>query len=831
MDVRSLTQTEAEQRAALVDVDRYDIAVDLTALPTGPEVRCVSTVTFTCRRPGAETFVDCSAEVRSATLNGVRLPPQEQGRIRLPGLAADNTLVVESVQADTTADDGVHRAVDPADGEVYAWTTFEPDAARLAWACFDQPDLKAEHVLTVDAPAAWRVVSNSGNPQVTDHGGTRRWAFPATPPLSTYNPVVLAGPLHEIRRQAGGYDLGIFARRSLREQLERDAEEIFTVTAQGLAFFGERFAMAFPQPKYDQVFMPEMGGAMENYGAVTWSDAFLSRSEPTPAEQERLALVLLHEMAHMWFGNIVTMRWWDDLWLNEAFAEFAAHWAAVEATRHTDAWASNLVGRELRAYLADQGPGSHPIRLPIRDVAEAASIFDDITYPKGAATLWQLKAYVGEEAFCAGMAAYFARHAWQNTTLDDLVAALSQASGRDLATWRAAWLETAGTDRLTLEQHDGGLALRADGPGGGPPRPHRVAVGAYHREGDTLERSGLAEVEVEGAPAPVALPAGAALYLVNDENLTFATTRPSDESRSTLLAEAGRLPTAVARAVCVATVWDMLRAGDAVAREVVPALCGVLRAETADPVLEPVLELACTTVERWAPAEERPDLGSRVAEVCRALAGSPHRRAVALRGLARTATDPDELQRLVHQAGADVDLRWWVLQRQAAIGSLDRAEADSRCAALRAEDPDPDSAARAMAVTASLADADAKHAAWQATFVDRTVPIGSAREVTRAFWRPDQEHVLAPFADVYLDLLGQLGQAGMIPALHLSVSGFPVFGIDESFLPRALEVAEQASPLVRSRVVERVDEVHRMLRSRAGGGSAAQPVGGPVAPR
>ena len=313
------------------------------------------------------------------------------------------------------------------------------------WACFDQPDLKAPHAFTVTAPETWRVVSNSGDPvveeaQAPDGSPARRWTFPDTPPLSTYNPVVLAGPFHEIRREVGGHDLGILTRRSLAALLDRDADELFTVTGQGLAFFGQVFAMPFPQTKYDQVFLPEFGGAMENYGCVAWSDAFLSRTSPTPAELDELARVLLHEMAHMWFGNIVTMRWWDDLWLNEAFAEFACNWAMVRATRYTDAWATHLAVGELSAYLADQGPMSHPIHQPIADVAQAAASFDAITYPKGASVLGQLMHYVGEPVFEAGMAAYFARHAWGNTTLQDLIDVLAEASGRDLDAWREAWL-------------------------------------------------------------------------------------------------------------------------------------------------------------------------------------------------------------------------------------------------------------------------------------------------------------------------------------------------------------------------------------------------------
>ena len=461
MEIRSLTQAEAEARAALIDVQRYDIEVDLSALPTGPEVRCTSVMTFTCAEPGAGSFVDCVAEVVAANLNGVALAPAEGGRIALTDLQADNVLTVETVQADTSEGEGVHRSVDPADGEVYLWMSFEPDEARAVYACFDQPDLKAPHRFTVTAPAAWTVVSNSGDPAVVDGGDTRTWTFPDTPPLSTYNPVVNAGPFHEIRREVDGYDLGLFARRSLADQLERDADLLFTLTGQGLAFFGDVFGMPFPQRKYDQVFVPDLGGAMENYGCVTWSDFFLRRSTPTAAENELLALYLLHEMAHMWFGNIVTMRWWDDLWLNEAFAEFAATWAAATATEYVDSGAGFLAGEKTRAYLADQGPTSHPISQPIRDVAEAASIFDSITYPKGASVLHQLKEYVGEEQFKAGMTAYFARHAWGNTTLQDLIDALAAASDRDLDAWRVG---LAGDGRHRPDH---------PGPRGRRLRPHR----------------------------------------------------------------------------------------------------------------------------------------------------------------------------------------------------------------------------------------------------------------------------------------------------------------------------------------------------------------------
>jgi aminopeptidase N len=809
MTIRSLTQAEAERRAALLTVERYDVAVDLTDLPTGPRVRCVSTVAFTCREPGADTFVDCAAEVVSATLNGAALPAADGGRIALPGLAGRNTLRVETVQAETTTGEGVHKAVDPADGEVYVWMSFEPDEAHHVWACFDQPDLKAPHAFTVTAPAQWTVTSNSGDPRIEEVGSARRWTFPDTPPLSTYNPVVNAGPLHEIRREAGGHDLGIFARRSLARILERDADEIFTVTEQGLTFFGDVFGMPFPQRKYDQVFLPEFGGAMENYGCVSWSDASLRRSAPTPAERESFAKVLLHEMAHMWFGNIVTMRWWDDLWLNEAFAEFACHWAAVRATAYTDAWASHLAGEKLDAYLADQGPISHPIHQPIRDVAEAASIFDAITYPKGASVLQQLMTYVGEANFTAGMRAYFTRHAWANTTLQDLIDTLAETSGRDLNAWRAGWLATAGTDRLTLEQDGDGFVLVGRGPQG-PPRPQVLAVGAYRREGGGLERTALVDVEVQGARTPVGLPPGADLYLVNDEDLTFATTRPDAGSRDTLLTVAAQLPTAISRGVAVATVWDMLVAGEASAAEVVRCLTAVLAAETSDAVIEPYLRLAGDAAELWSPDAERAQLTAAVAGACRDLLRYADRRQVALRVLARTAGDLDEVARLQAEAGDDVDLQWRALVRKAELGGDTAGEVGP----LLDRDPDPDARFRALTVRAATPDAAEKEAVWQTLAVDRAVPIGSAHPVATAFWRPGQDAVLAPYAERYLDLLPELQRGGMIPAMFHTFRLFPLFAIDESYLPRAEKAAEQAAPVVHKTLLERADMVRRMLRSR-----------------
>ena len=465
---------EAAERAGLISVERYDIAVDLRGLYEGPVWASTSTISFTCTTPGAATFVDCVADISEATLNGAALDPATavDGRLPLTDLAADNVLVVSITQPETGHSAGILRTVDTSDKLVYVWTSFECDDARRAWACFDQPDLKAPHAFTVTAHDTWTVLSNGAPDGVAESadGDGRTWSFPDTPPLSTYVVVINAGPFHELRRRVDGHDLGLYSRQSTARFLERDADELFDLTEKGLAFFGERFALPFPQERYDQVFVPNMGGAMENWGCVTWTDAVLFRSPPTYAQRGQRAMVLLHEMAHMWFGDLVTMRWWDDLWLNEAFASWASTWAATAVSEFNDAWAGFLITRKLDAYRLDMGPASHPIRGDVPDVSAAMATFDAITYAKGESVLKQLAATIGEDAFVEGLRDYFGKHAWSNTRLSDLMDAFGRAAGRDLGRWTTDWLDRAGTDTISLV--DGGR-LEVSAPEG-TPRPHTL---------------------------------------------------------------------------------------------------------------------------------------------------------------------------------------------------------------------------------------------------------------------------------------------------------------------------------------------------------------------
>ena len=669
----SLTRKEAEERAALIEVDRYDVAFDLRGLFEGEILEATSTVTFRCRRPGASTFVDCTAEIRHATLNGVPLDPAtaERGRLPLPDLQADNVLVVASAQSDTGTAHGIKRTVDPSDKLVYLWTSFEPDMARRAWANFDQPDLKAVHGFTVSAPETWTVLSNSRHTSVDALAdGGRLWTFEDTPRLSTYVTVVNAGPFYELRDQRGGYDLGLFCRQSLKAQLDRDAPELFLLTEQGLAWFGEKFGAPFAQDKYDQVFVPDMGGAMENWGCVTWGDGVLLRGTPTHDQRRRIALILLHEMAHMWFGDLVTMKWWDDLWLNEAFASWAATWAAVGATTYTDCWAGYLAADKQEGYRVDLGPASHPIRGDVPDVSQAMANFDAISYHKGQAVLRQLSAYAGDDAFVEGLRAYFRNHAWGNTRLEDLTGAIGAACGEDLTGWQKDWLDRAGTDTLTLTGAPGQWRLRAEGPHGESARSHRLDIGCYAVDGDSLRHVGDVAVRTSGGDTEVDLPA-CDLRLVNDHDLTFAAVRPDPASLELMLTHAGRLPDAVSRSLAVATAYDMLVKGELSAEETLTCILGVLETEQVAGVVEPFLRLAGLVAGKYTPIDKILERRQQVADRAAVLAANPDLRTGALQSLAANAVTAEHFAQLDAVAHDDFALAWRVQATRAARGGYD----------------------------------------------------------------------------------------------------------------------------------------------------------------
>ena len=575
------------------------------------------------------------------------------------------------------------------------------------------------------------------------------------------------------------------------------------------AFFGERFAMPFPQERYDQVFVPDMGGAMENWGCVTWSDSQLHRSPPTHAQRAYTGLVLLHEMAHMWFGDLVTMRWWNDLWLNEAFASFASAWASVSATEYTDAWAAFLAEDQTLAYQQDMGPASHPIRTSVPDVGHAFASFDAITYCKGQAVLSQLMAYVSEETFVEGLRAYFRGHAYGNAELSDLMGAIGEAAGRDLTAWTASWLDSAGTDTISLV----GTALLTSSPDGGEPRRHALRVGSYVRVDGGLERRSELEVETTGTTTYLTELPDADLHLLNDGDLTFASVRTDESSLEVLLSAAAQLPDPVNRAVAVGTAWDMLAKGELSTGDFLDCVLAVLASEQSPGVVEPFFALALRAAEQWSPAVLVPRRLSRVADVAAARADEPDHRTAALHTLAWAASQPDHFDLLDAAAESDVDLAWRVMVRRASLGRYDEAAVTD----LLARDPDPDAYLRGWGVSAARPVEEAKAEAWERFWHERSVPAGTPMiDFARCFWRPVQHDLLVPWAHRYLDEVTTLSGGGLL-ALGGMVRHMRPTTCDDAWLERATELAngEDTQPVVRTGLQIAVDNLSRVLRARS----------------
>lgn len=787
MTLLSLTQIEAAERSRLLDVQRYDIAVDMTGLLEGDTFSSISTITFSCTEPGASTFVDCVADVSSATLNGTDLDlgTAVDGRLPLPDLAADNVLVVAASTTNTGSGEGILRTVDPTDKLVYVWTSLETDEARRLWACFDQPDLKAPHGFTVLAPTTWTVTSNSAPDRVEDaeQAGARLWHFADTPRLSTYVVVVNAGPFHEIRQQHDGYDLGFYCRQSLVRHLERDLDELVTLTRQGLAFFGDKFGIAFPQERYDQVFVPNLGGAMENWGCVTYGDSQLFRTPPSHNQRAVRAEFVLHEMAHMWFGDLVTMQWWDDLWLNEAFASWASNWAMAQATEFSDQWASFLALYKRPAYEMDMGPGRHPIRGEVVDVNGAMANFDSITYVKGQSVLRQLMAYIGEDAFVEGLRAYFREHAFGNTVLDDLMSAYAAAAGRDLSAWTASWLDRSGTDVLSLD----GSTVRAESPDDEAPRPHRINIASYAIKEGTPRHVGVISTELTGAATEVELPAGD-LRLLNADDLTFAAVRPDPASLQLMLDHLGQFTDPLTRALVVGTITQLLLLGELSPSAGSAAISKGLHSEHNPALVEPFLSVGHHISDRWARPTDSPGLRSAMADAASVLATDPVNRQPALRTLAANATTDAHWAALEEASAtaADSDLVWRMLIRRAELGQRDDDAVDR----LLERDADPDAGIKRLKVLAASPDQEAKEAVWRAFFVDYAVPASrDTLELGAIFWRPGQAELLAPYTHRYLEELphlkgGMLNQGVVIRAMYPHAVG------DASFLTAALAASE-----------------------------------------
>ncbi len=705
----NLTREQAAERAAVLSVDNYSIELDLTdgaGAPGTTTFRSLTTVRFDATE-GASTFIDLIAKsVTSATLNGAPVDVSgytEDTGIALTGLAARNELVVDAECLYTNTGEGLHRFVDPTDDAVYLYSQFETADAKRMFACFDQPDLKATFDVSVTAPESWKVISNAAEVQTTA-AQPGQHIFRTTPRMSTYLVALIAGPYaqwtDEYSDAHGTIPLGLYCRASLAEHM--DAERLFTETKQGFGFYHDNFGVPYAFGKYDQLFVPEFNaGAMENAGAVTFLEDYVFRSKVTRYSYERRAETVLHEMAHMWFGDLVTMRWWDDLWLNESFATFASVLCQASATEYTNAWTTFANVEKSWAYRQDQLPSTHPIAADIPDLAAVEVNFDGITYAKGASVLKQLVAYVGQEPFLAGLRDYFREHAYGNATFDDLLAALEKSSGRDLSGWGAQWLKTTG---LNIMRPD--FEVAADGtftrfaviqegalPGAGELRVHRLAIGVYDDDGSgKLVRTHRIEIDVDAAertdvPELVGVPRGK-FVLVNDDDLTYCSVRLDDESLSTVLERIGDITDSLPRTLVWSAAWEMTRQAELKARDFVALVQRGIAAETEVGVVQRLLMQAATALASYAEpswANERgwPDFANRLLELAReAEAGSDHQLAF-VNALSSAQLSPWHTEVLTELLDADpasvgldglvvdTDLRWRIVHALAAAGEID----------------------------------------------------------------------------------------------------------------------------------------------------------------
>ncbi|MFI5616672.1 aminopeptidase N [Streptomyces sp. NPDC051567] len=844
MPGENLSRDEARERAELLSVDGYEVTLDLRSAvdqdepAEGPRTfRSVTTVRFRAATPGAATFADLIApSVNAVTLNGRALDTAavfDGTRIALDGLASENVLVVDANCAYSRTGEGMHRFVDPEDGEVYLYTQYEPADARRVYANFEQPDLKAPYRFEVTAPERWRVWSNGA--EESREGGT--WRFAETAPISTYITCVVAGPYHYVTdtytRGSLTIPLGAMCRKGLAKHF--DADDVFLVTKQGFDFFHEHFDYPYPFGKYDQAFVPEYNlGAMENPGMVTFREEYIFRGKVTKAAYERRSNTILHEMAHMWFGDLVTMKWWDDLWLKESFADYMGSFAQAGATRFENAWVTFANSRKAWAYRTDQLPSTHPVTADIRDLEDAKLNFDGITYAKGAAVLKQLVAYAGQDAFLEGARRYFKANAYGNTTLDDLLSVLAEVSGRDMATWSRAWLQTAGVNVLTpVVTHDAGgrvteLAVVQEGD---ELRPHRIAIGLYRVEADgSLVRYARAEADVAGARTVVAELAGHErpdLVLVNDDDLSYCKVRFDEGSLATLRAHLGDITAPLPRALCWSALWNLTRDGLMPARDFVSLVLTHAGRETEVGVLEMLHTQSLSAVTHYAAPHWREQGGRELAagalrELRLAGPGSEHQLAWARFFAAGAATDADFqlllglLEGTARIDGLEIEqeLRWSLLRPLAAHGVV----GEEAIAAELARDDTASGKRHQVRCLAARPSAAVKDQAWAAVVESDALSNALVEATIAGMQQPSQRALLAPYTERYFAAIERIWADRSIQIGMDVVRGlYPSLQDDESTLAATdawLAAHADAAPALRRLVLESRDDLARALRAQ-----------------
>ena len=835
----NISRIEATERAAHIRVESYDVTLDVT---TGDETfYSKSEATFTCTTPGYSTFIDaCGRRVISATLNGVAIDTTgfDGQSIFLNNLAAKNHLVIEIEGIYSKSGEGLQRSVDPSDGEIYLYSQGETAYIRHMFACFDQPSLKATFTLTVTTPGHWEAISNNPVASKESMGEKTLWKFTTTPRIPMYLAVLIAGPyshVHDVYKGGKEVPLGIYCRKSMAQYL--DPDDIFLLTKQGFDYFEKTFGLAYPFDKYDQIAVVDFNfGAMENAGAVTFrEDLLVFRSHMPEKMYMSRANVILHEMAHMWFGNFVTMSWWDDLWLNESFAEFTSYLAMVEATRFKGGWAGFNSERKNWAYRQDQLSSTHPIFADMVDIEAVNANFDGITYAKGASVLQQLVAHVGRENFITGLQKYFAQHAWGNTTLKDLFDQLEATSGRSLDSWAATWLQTAGVNTLRPALVIDGdtyasVAIKQEPPmvpvGSKELRPHRLAIGLYDIDGDALKVRSSIELDVAGALTSVAELAGqrvADLLLINDRDLSYAKLRFDARSLSTLKLHLGKISDPLTRALCWAAVWDMHRDGEISSQDFLDIAFAGLPGENDDAVVNITLSQMYTSVEAYSTDTNRNQMRIKFADGLDALTKSAapgsDLQLLFARAFAQNAVTPTHIEsvRALLNGSApglivDADQRWFFMITLSERGAITQTELDTE---LVRDNTTSGNCFYETAVAAAPT-GSAKDYAWH-KIVNEDIQTSVRSALVAGFQRPIQRELLANYVDRYFESIIGVWESKSYEGAAKIVSGlYPTWVVSQSTIDKTatwLDTTGKQSPAVlRKLVIEAKDGLVRALK-------------------
>jgi aminopeptidase N len=837
------TRAEAAARAAHLAVASYELTLDLTS---GDESFISETIIkFTCNKPGYDTFLDAVGKnVISATLNGqsVDTSNYDGESIFIKNLAANNELIIKINGLYSKTGEGLQRSVDPVDNEVYLYSQGETAFIRKMYPCFDQPDLKATFTLTAIAPDHWSVISNNPVKEKSPLADKKaKWSFTTTPRISTYITALIAGPYYSVTDQYVGkktVPLGIYCRKSLAEHL--DPEDIFLITKQGFAYFEKVFGLEYPFEKYDQIAVVDFNwGAMENAGAVTFLERLLVfRSKVTERMYNARANTILHEMAHMWFGNMVTMKWWDDLWLNESFAEWSSYLAMVEGTRFKNSWTGFNQERKNWAYRQDQLTTTHPIVSDMVDIDTVAGNFDGISYAKGASVLQQLVAHVGRDNFIAGLQKYFTKHAFKNTTLEDLLSELTITSGRDLKPWVATWLQTAGVNTLrpALEIENDqykSVAVIQEAPtmpvGSSELRPHRMAVGLYDLVGDKIALRKSVELDVAGSKTVVSELAGekvADLLLINDRDLSYAKVRFDDRSIATLKAHLGKIDNSLTRALCWSAAWDMLRDAEINATDFIDIALAGLTGEDDIATVTIIANQLITAVEFYSFPTKRDSARLKVGNafevmLANAKAGSDHQLQFArnFTSFASSAEHNDLIRELLDGKLAglkvDADLRWTFVIALSERGLLDK---EALAAELSKDNTLTGQLSHATAL-AAMPTPEAKAETWKSITTEEITT--SVREAKLAgFMRALHRPLLAAYVDPYFDLLLETwGKKSYEVASKFVTGMYPAYITNQATLDKTINWLENAGKDgqagLRRLVSEGRDSLERALKVQA----------------